>query len=188
MIFTLFGTTEYNGTELANIFVNLNHYYNIMKSEFQFREYKISGDQRPEDLAYELYNDPNMYWTFFLINEITDPFHEWVKSMTSTQETIDYQYQHVGGPNQIDHYIDNRNRKWYDVVEHPSGTKNWYSTDADGAIDRLLYFGELIPVSSTEYEHDLNEKKRTISIVQPKDARRFVERLKGLVETYNGDI
>lgn len=188
MIFTLFGKTQYQGIELANIFVNLNHYYNIMKTEFQLREHKISGDQRPEQLAYELYKDPNMYWVFFLVNEITDPYHDWVKGMTATQETIDYQYQHIGGGEQVDHYVDESGRQWFDILESPAGSKNWYSTNADGVIDRKIYFGEMIPVSITENEHDINEAKRVISIVQPKDARRFVERLKSLVETYNADI
>lgn len=188
MIFTVFGTTIYNDVNMANIFVNLNHYYNILKTEFDLREYQISGDDRPESLSNELYGDPNLYWVFFLINEITDPFYDWILSMNTTQTNIDYRWQFVGGGDQIDHHVDESGRQWFNVIEYPDGSKNWYSKGADGEADKFMYFGTMIPVTITEHQHNINEDKRNIKIVQPKDIRRFVDRLVALVRTYNDDI
>lgn len=185
MILTLFGTTTYNNQIIANIFKNPRYYYNLIKREFILRNYRVNGNKRPEQVAYELYGDPNLYWVLLLVNEIIDPLNGWIKSVNATQETSIYRYQWVGGPEQVDHHVDEIGRKWYDVIEHPVGTNNWYSKNAFGNPDRFVYRGTMVPVSITENEQDLNEAKRTIEVVNPADIRRFVDRMVKIIGDLN---
>ena len=186
MLLTIFGKTDYNGVTVADIFHNVNYYYSLIKDDYQLRYYNIKGDLRPEQLAYEIYGDPNMYWIFFLVNEITDPFNEWIMSMNNVQETTDYRHQYVGGGDVIDHHIDDKNRQWFNVVENPVGSKNWYAKDNFGNPDRFVYRGVMNPRTVTETNHEANEERRNILIVQPSDAKRFVDSLVSKVELYNG--
>lgn len=187
MIFTVFGQTTYNGVNVADIFNNLTFYYDIIKSNFTLRKYEIEGDARPEQVAYDLYGDPNMYWVLFLVNSITDPYHDWIKSMNATQETTIYRYQYVGGSEQVDHYVDEQDRQWFRVIENPVGSKNWYSKDKFDNPDRFVYRGTMIPVSVTEHEHNLNEEKRIISVISPAEISTFVNVLLETIGDLNGD-
>ncbi|WVX87480.1 baseplate wedge subunit [Vibrio phage EniLVp02] len=184
MIFTLFDSIQYGDNQIADILKNLNHYFNLIKGDFQFRDYNLEGTPRPETLANNLYGDPNLYWVFFLINGITDPFNEWIQSMNEVQTRTDYRYQWVGGGDVIDHYVDERGREWFDIIEYPPGSRNWHSTDEFGNPDRFVYFGAMVPVTVSEHEHELNERFRKIKVVPPEDIRRFVSSLQAVISEY----
>lgn len=181
MIFTLFGKTEYNGVLVADIFHNLNYYYNQIKNNFILRNFQVPRDFRPEMLAHQLYGDPNLYFVFFLVNEISDPFNEWIKSTNATQETTEYTWQYAGGSEQIYKHVDEKNREWFNVVENPEGSGNWYTKDRFGNPDRFVYSGTMVPVSVTEEMQDRNEDYRIISIIDPSDIRRFIDSLTDVI-------
>lgn len=187
MIFTTFGETTYNGVSIANIFHSLQFYYDIIKNNFTLRKYEIPNDHRPERVAYELYGDPSMYWVLFLINEITDPYHDWIKSTSATQETAEYQYTYAGGTEQVDHYVDEQDRQWFNVIESPDGSKNWYSKNHDGGADRFLYRGTMVPISATEHEQNLNESKRVIQVIAPGEISTFVNQLLETIGNLNAN-
>lgn len=58
-----------------DIFGNLNY----------FTKYKIIGDERPDNVAYKLYNDPTLDWVVLLSNNILNIQTEW----PMTQRTFD---------------------------------------------------------------------------------------------------
>lgn len=185
MILTAFGTTDYNDETLANIFRNPREYYNTIIDNFTLRNYTISTDMRPEMVAYNIYGDPQLYWVLLLVNTIIDPFNGWVQDMNDVQERGTTQYEYVGGIDQVDHYVDEMDREWFDVVEYPDGTKNWYSTDKFGNPDRLVYTGVMVPVSVSEHIQNENEKLRTIKIIASKDIQKFVDSINTAIGELN---
>lgn len=39
--------------------------------------YFVSGDQRIEDVAFDVYGDPQLHWVILLCNNIVNPYEEW---------------------------------------------------------------------------------------------------------------
>lgn len=182
MILTIFNAVDYNGVTMADMFKNINYYYLQIKDAFTTKAYSIRMSDRPETVAYKLYGDPNLYWVLFLVNGITDPFNDWVMSSNMVHDRAEYQYQWIGGVDAIDHYEDEKGRNWYNVKEYPDGSKNWYSLHATGALDKIVYFGTMVPKTVIETENAMNEDKRTIQVIPPENVRAFIEALVALIE------
>lgn len=183
MIFSIFDSTKYNGVNTADIFKNLNHYHKQAIKRYQTIEYTIRGDFRPEQLAYELYGDSTLYWAILLINNMVDPYNDFILPAEATIQTAIHRYQYIGGIDQVHHHVDEDGRWWYNVVEDPENPRNWYNeTDfelnapAEGQEDyrQLLYHGVMYPVSVSEYEFNKNERKRTIEVLTPENMQSYV--------------
>lgn len=183
MIFSIFKKTEYQGVETADIFKNLNYYHKQIIPSFTTIQYKIRGDYRPEQIAYELYGDTSLYWLVLLLNNRVDPFYDWIQPNETVAENAIYRYQYVGGNEQVHHHIDEQGRWWYDMIEDPENPRNWYNTfdwvhnaPEEGQTDyrELLYNGVMVPVSVDEYEFDKNEDGRVINVLSGDDVSTYI--------------
>ena len=202
MIFSIFDTVEYQGKLSADIFRNLNYYHKQVIDEFQTVPYTIVGDYRPEQLAHKIYGDSSLYWIIFLINQKIDPYYDWLLSNEATIQNAIYQYQWVGGVDQVHHWYDEDGRWWYNVVE--SEPRNWYAVNSEGdeiIVDltrdvnetdeefaarrrkrSIVYNGIMIPVDVTEYSVQIQESNRTVNILRPDDVSRYISRLLEVAE------
>ena len=174
MIFSVFDEISYNGVKIADIFHNIGYYYDIIKSNFELEEYKIESNDRPEMVSYKLYQDPNLYWVLFLVNDITDPFHGWILEEEAVHQTIQYRYQNSGGSDVVEYHVDPQGRRYYGLVEYPLGSGNWYH-EGDNNRTYLQYTGSLVPVTRIENAIEENDEKRNIEIIKPSDIDRFLE-------------
>lgn len=181
MIFSVFDEISYNGVKIADIFHNIGYYYDIIKSNFDLEEYRIESNDRPEMVSYKLYQDPNLYWVLFIVNDITDPFHEWMLDEEAIHETIEYRYENSGGPNVVDYHKDEQGRRYYNLVEYPIGSGNWYD-QGDTNRAYLQYTGTLIPITRIEDAIDKNDEKRYINIIKPNDIDKFLELISDQIE------
>ena len=145
--FTFFPETKYIDKNIIDISVRLN-FFSKIKANTLLYEYKLIKDgQKPEDVATEYYNDPTLYWIVLIVNDIIDPFYEWVLSERRLYEYIKAKY----GDNQfqtIHHYET--------TDEHALGAGLW--------VDSTEPFST--PVSVLTYESFLNEKKRKIKLIK----------------------
>lgn len=135
-----------------------------------FEKYQIVGDDRPDNVAYRVYNDQTLDWVVLLSNNILDVYSEW----PMTQRTFD---KYV-----LDKYND------YDTLY--SGIKHWKTTEIRDSNGTVIVPGGLIvdekfslqyydneeyqearnftvPVTNYEYEIELEEKKRNIYLLKP---------------------
>ena len=137
-----------------------------------FDEYIVKNGERPEDISTQLYKNPFYNWTILIINDITDYYSQWPRSVTQLQEFVDNKYS------------------------QPMGTKYYVTTevtDDDGNI--ICPAGKIVPqtfqvayyngsttvtanptvsVSNYQYEEQLNAKKERIQVVRPTVIEEFV--------------
>ena len=137
-----------------------------------FDEYIVKNGERPEDISTQLYKNPFYNWTILIINDITDYYSQWPRSVRQLQEFVDNKYS------------------------QPMGTKYYVTTevkDDDGNI--ICPAGKIVPqtfqvayyngsttvtanptvsVSNYQYEEQLNAKKEKIQIVRPTVIEEFV--------------
>lgn len=179
-----FGSIEYNGIPTADIFHNYSRFYKNIESNYILKEYAIRNSPRPELLSYMLYGTTDYYWVILLINEIYDPFYDWIMSEQSVHEYAKQKYEYVGGVNEIAYHISSDKEMFWNVVESPPSSGNWYDK-MDIIRKYLQYKGPLIPVTNIEHEINENEKKRIIKIIQPNDMRRFISDFNKQMELSN---
>ena len=58
-----------------------------------FNKYKIIGDDRPDNIATEIYDDPNLDWVVLLSNNILNVQSEWPLPQSSLDEVLLEKYE-----------------------------------------------------------------------------------------------
>lgn len=183
MILNKFGTMKYDGYTLPNITTNLGLTYDLIKSQFIFREYTIVGAPRPEQLSHMIYGSTDYEWVLLLVNGVIDPWYGWIKPDDVVRAYAEKKYATFGGAEGTHHYIDPQTgEEYYDLHKPDSNVDIWYNT-LDTSRVYPQFEGALIRVTNVEYEIDENEKLRKIIIVRPSDIRSFVDAFE---RTHNG--
>ena len=64
------------------------------KSEniFFYQKYFIADGETPETISHKIYNDSVYYWTILMVNNIINPYTEWVKYGQPFLNWIDNKY------------------------------------------------------------------------------------------------
>jgi len=158
-------------TVTKNLFKRAKLRDDIFQNLAYFEKYQIVGDERPDNVAFKIYDDETLDWIVLLSNNILDVKTEW----PMTQRTFD---KYV-----LDKYND------YNTLYN--GIKYYKTTeiiDSNGTIIipeglivdekfSLQYYdnGEYqearnftIAVTNFEYEIELEEKKRNIYVLKPR--------------------
>ena len=80
----------------------------VRKEFFQnftaFDRYTIIGDERPDNVAQELYDDPELDWVILYINNITNVRDGWPLPQASFERFLLEKYGSVAGYNAAHHY------------------------------------------------------------------------------------
>lgn len=70
--------------------------------------YVVKDRERADMVASDFYGDPNYVWTIYLVNNIIDPVHEWVKTEEDLYEFIVKKYgSYANAANKIVYYRNN---------------------------------------------------------------------------------
>lgn len=113
-----------------------------------FSHYNIMDDERPEDVSLKHYGDPELYWVILLMNDICDPYYEWVLSDKDLLEYIERIYG----------------------VENIYAVHHYETTEASD-LGAGVWVNQGTPfstaVSNFSYYSQENEKKRRIKILNP---------------------
>jgi len=66
-----------------------------------FTKYTIRGNESPENLAFDLYNDAELHWVILLTNDIYDRYHQWPMNNNQFLTFVNDKYADV---NAVHHY------------------------------------------------------------------------------------
>lgn len=166
------GTFEYDDQLHLNIYRNVYPVFERVLARYRTEKYSIEGAPDPAVLSTILYDNPEYYWILLLVNDVTDPFEEWIISDQAVQKIAAQLYDNV---NEIHHYEDSSGNFYYDIVEN----NNVYYDVGDTSFSKPFYDkGPLLPVTNVEYELNKNEEKRSIRIIPPEIINSFVNDLK----------
>lgn len=175
MLFSLFPTVEYKNTPTTDIYRDYRTYFKRVLKNYKPRSYQITGAFRPEQLAYLLYNNQQLYWVLTMLNNVYDPFYDWITTQETAYNAVTQKYSKVGG-NHVVYHIDKNNEKYYDLIEYPERSGKWYHKN-DKDHEYLQYDGVLVPIDTYEDSLIINEGKREILIISPSDINSFVSDL-----------
>jgi hypothetical protein len=138
-----------------------------------FEKYKIVGDDRPDNVAFEIYDDSSLDWVILLSNNILNVQSEWPLPQTDFDRFVldkygDYDTLYNG----IHHYETEevKNRQGVTIVPAGLQVDSSYSVSYyDFFTDLQVTTGNLaIPVTNYEYEEKVENDKRNIFILKPR--------------------
>lgn len=185
--------------EVKNLFKKGNIRPDIFENVAFFEKYKIQGDDRPDNVAFKVYDDSTLDWVILLSNNIINIQTEWPLTQNSfdtylrekygvglnTEEEI---YNNIY--NGIHHYetIEIKNSQGVIIVPAGLQVSNGYSANYyDYFIDSQVSTGNIaIPVSNYDYEEKLENDKRNIFVLKPRYLNIILNDIKDVMEYKEG--
>lgn len=166
--------------EVKNLFKKGTLRSDIFQDVTFFEKYKIEGDDRPDNVAFKLYNDSALDWVVLLSNNIINIQSEWPLTQVSFDTYLKEKYG-VGLSTEEEIYAKIYSTHHYETIEVknsqgvaivPAGLQvpNGYSVSYyDFYLDKQIDSGNItVPVTNYEYEEKLENNKRNIYTLKPR--------------------
>ena len=156
-------------TRVKNIFKRAKISENIFQDLNFFTKYQVKGNERPDNVAKKVYNDPNLDWLVMLCNNILNFETEWPKDQASYDKYLLNKYGTYEKLNEVHHYETNliTDKVGRQIV--PEGLEvpeDFSITFFDPTLKQMVTRSSTFPVSNLIYENRLEEDKRSIFILK----------------------
>ena len=147
-----------------------------------FTKYSVVGDERPDQVAYQFYNDSGLDWVILATNNIIHVRDEWPMGNQDFLTYLNGKYTEAELAN-IHHYETK-------IIRDSSGTliqPEWKRVPAGYTVNfldngTLRSESSLTSFSFLEHETDLNDAKRNINILRPEFLGLFLENFADIME------
>ena len=176
---------------VKNLFRKAKIRDDIFKNVSFFERYKIIGDDRPDNVAYEVYNDASLDWVVLLSNNILNIQTEWPLTQRDFDAVLIEKYgDYVSLYDGIHHYetIEVKNRSGVTIVpaglQVPSDYSVTYYDESISAYN--IEENIVIPVTNYEYEEKLENEKRNIFILKQEYLGIILNDMKEIMEYKEG--
>jgi hypothetical protein len=167
----------------------------IRKDIFQnlafFEKYKIVGDDRPDNVAFEVYEDSKLDWIVLLSNNVLNIQSEWPLPQTDFDRFVldkygDYNTLYNG----IHHYETEEVKNSQSVTIVPAGLQvdSSYSVSYyDYLTGEQITTGNIsVPVTNYEYEEKVENDKRNIFLLKKNYVGIVLNDMEGIMEYKEG--
>jgi len=150
----------------------------VSESSF-FQKYTVMGDDRPDNVAFEVYGDPTLDWVVLLSNNIINVYEEWPLDQASFDAYVTEKYLDVFADEPatlllegIHHYESVEIKDSNGTVIFPAGLQvdnNQGVTFYDYELGKEVTISNVAtPITNYAYEEKLNNRKRIINLLKPK--------------------
>jgi len=137
-----------------------------------FTKYQVQGDDRPDNIAYSLYDDASLDWVILLSNNIINIQTEWPMPQVNLDRYLLDKYETYEELYNTHHYetIEVKNSSGVVIVEEGLTVESDFSVEFyDWMIDSLeTKQGITTPISNYEYELKIEDAKRNIFAIKPR--------------------
>jgi len=156
---------------LKNLFKKGKLREDIFQDLAFFTKYQIKGNDRPDNVAFEVYDDSSLDWLVLLCNNIINIQTEWPLPQ---QQFDDYMLEKYGNYDilysGVHHYETREVKNSQGVIIVAAGLQvpSTYSVSYyDYFIDQQIDSGNIaVPITNYEYEEKLENDKRNIYILK----------------------
>ena len=159
--------------QTKNLFRRVKIREDLFSNFIVFDQYKVIGDERPDNVAEKVYGDDNLDWIILMSNNIIDIKNEWPLTQNDLSTYINEKYTQKE-LTYIHHYetIEFRDRNNQLLVPAGKVVDESFSIEYYLGESGLRNNGQLktaSPIRSVnnyENEVEINDKKRTINVVK----------------------
>jgi hypothetical protein len=157
-----------------------------------FTKYEIKGDDRPDNVADKVYQDPDLDWVILLTNNIINIQSEWPLSQRDFDRYLIDKYETYEKLNDVHHYETLECKNLVGAVVVPKGL--WVESDYSvtyydwyaGAEMTKSSSDIVVPVTNYEYEDNLENEKRNIYLLKAKYLNIIKDDLKEMMQYKKG--
>jgi hypothetical protein len=135
-----------------------------------FTKYIVSGDKRPDNVAFEFYDDSSLDWLVLASNNIVNVKTEWPMSQLEYNQYLLDKYGSYEKINEVHHYETVEIRNGDNVIMVQKGLKvasDYSITYFDSRDGGLVTKYPVKTVTNYEYEEQLQDEKRNIFLLKP---------------------
>lgn len=170
--FKHFDTIKYNGIDTVNIMNSvISRQQQISKSSYYYYYTLLDGEQ-PEDVSFKEYKDTGYWWILLAINNVVDPYHDWLMSSQCLESFMESKYG--DGLYGIHHFESLESKKHID---------GYHSAIYQALLDNDQPIPHNVQaISNREYEIQLNEEKRNIKVISSEYIRNIQDEFEKLMD------
>ena len=175
-------TSAYDYNQVKNIFKRAVLREDVLNAYVQFDKYLVQGDDRPDNVASKVYGDSSLDWVVLTTNNIINVRDEWPMSQGDLQNYLTNKYTSAQ-LSYIRHYETLEIVDSYQRLIQPKGltVEEGHSiTFVDRGVSKTE--SKTKSVSYLEYEIDLNDAKREISVLQPRYVEIYLRDMANIME------
>jgi hypothetical protein len=154
---------------LPNILRRVKLRSGIRSGSFLFDNYDVSDGERPEDIAFKYYGDPEYHWVILMTNNITDRFYQWPLTQPQFQEHLKDKYG-AGSEDAVHHY----------EITQTSGPTS--SRDYSHMVECNSDDGDPDTITNRQYEQRKQDEYRQIRLLDERYLNSFVEEFENLIK------
>ena len=175
-------TSAYDYQVVKNIFKRAVLRDDVFDSVVAFTKYSVKGDERPDQIAYDFYNDSGLDWVVLTTNNIIHVRDEWPMGNQDFLTYLNDKYTAEQLTN-IHHYETK-------LIRDSSGTliqSEGLTVPSDHSItfldnNVLRTESSITSFSFLEHETNLNDAKRNINILKQEYLNLFLEDFENIME------
>lgn len=174
--------SAYDYQVVKNIFKRAIIRDDIFDEATAFTKYSVQGDERPDQVAFNFYNDSNYDWVVLTTNNIIHVRDEWPMGNNDFLAYVNSKYTTQELTN-IHHYETKIIRDSRGRLIQPKGLTvpaGHSITFLDNGVLRTE--SQLTSFTFFEHETNLNDKKRDINILKPEYLTIFLEDFEEIME------
>ena len=168
---------DYN--TVKNLFKRVKIREDILKNLAYFTLYKIEGDDRPDNVAFDIYDDETLDWVVLLSNNIMNVQTEWPMTQMAFNDFLIKKYGDIEKSNNIHHYETRELKNESGEIVVPKGLKvqknfkiEYFDEKRDAYVIRV---NEVDAVTNYTYEVRKEELKRNIYLIKPEYLELIIE-------------
>ena len=166
MVYDVKGNEDYK--LLPDILKRVKIRSGLRAGMFMFDTYDVKDGEKPEDIAFKWFGDPEYHWVILMTNNITDRYYQWPLSQPQFQEHITDKYG-AGNEDAVHHY------------EKTQDSGPTSSTDHSHLVECNEGDEGFSIISNREYEERKQDEYRQIRILDPRFLDTFVEEFETLI-------
>ena len=153
---------------LPNILRRVKLRSGMRSGSFLFDNYDVADGERPEDIAFQQYGDPELHWVILMTNNITDRYYEWPLTQPQFQEYMKDKYG-AGNEDAVHHY----------EITQTSGPTS--SRDYSHMVECNSDETNPTIISNRDYEQRKQDEYRQIRLLDKRYLDTFVEEFDNLI-------
>ena len=155
---------------VKNLFKRVKIRPDILENLAYFSQYKITGDSRPDNVAFEIYGDESFDWLVLLSNNIMNLQTEWPLSQAAFNDFLIKKYGDIEKSNNIHHYETREMKNDSGEIIIPKGLnvpKNYKVEYFDRKRNQyVVRTNEVDAITNYTYEVRKEESKRNIYLLK----------------------
>ena len=120
-----------------------------------FDRYDVKEGERPEDIAFKWFGDPELHWVILMTNNVTDRYYGWPMNSVQFAEFLTDKYG-AGNEDGIHHY---------EVTQDSGRTTGQGPSDYSHLVEVNSDTDNASIISNREYDEREQDKKRQIQLL-----------------------